>query len=378
MSEKPTNPAPQSGSNPKIETHLARLVEAWSKRNDPGADSREIDTQLAQLVKTWSMQQENWDDFARLLGEVLPQYVKLIWHEEVPYKRHFKAWQAAGVTILPNHYYSPVPDLNKATPAMLGAHYPLHGLHLDDREQLGLLGLLKKFKDEYNAFASRTTPRTDGKYFQGGPFARPDADAAYAMIRHLKPKRIIEIGSGFSTLAMAEACVLNEQEGFPVDFLSIDPYPSYVLNPIPPGLSRHLPVSVEDLPLETFSQLSENDVLFIDSTHVIRPGGDVEYEFFHVIPQIGAGCWVHVHDIFLPQQYPANWMMEEHIFWNEQQLLLAFLAYNGSYQPRLALAYLCEHHPQAVCETFASLPPPRPHAGSFWFQRTAGAPSPTP
>ena len=321
-------------------------------------------------IRAFALDENNWDTFAAVLSDVLPKYVQLNWYQDTPYKRHFKDWQKAGVTIIPNHYYSPVPDLNNLPPGALEAKFPLHGIDMRDDAELALLEALKGYAAEYDAFAKRTKPRTDGKWFLGGPFARPDADTAYAMVRHLKPKRIIEIGSGHSTLAMSEACLKNKAEGHPVEFISIDPYPSYVLAYNPKGMTRHITEPLESLPLELFENLGENDILFIDSTHIIRPGGDVEYEYFHLIPKIGKGCWVHVHDIFLPHPYPSNWIANEHIFWNEQHLLAAFLAFNPSFEVTLGLNYLCDKFPDEIRAAFKEMGD-TPRAGSFWFKRVA-------
>ena len=321
-------------------------------------------------VRAFALDERNWDAFATLLADVLPKYVQLNWYQDTPYKRHFKNWQKAGVSIIPNHYYSPIPDLNNLPPGALDARFPLHGIDMRDDAQLALLQSLKAYAKEYDDFAKRTKPKTDGRWFQGGPFARPDADTAYAMVRHLKPKRIIEIGSGFSTLAMSEACLKNKAEGAPVEFISIDPYPSYILDFKPKGLTRHIPEPLESLPLSLFESLGENDILFIDSTHIIRPGGDVEYEYFHLIPKIGKGTWVHVHDIFLPNPYPSNWIAQEHIFWNEQHLLAAFLAFNQSFEVTLGLNYVCDKFPDVIRDTFKAMNDP-PRAGSFWFRRVA-------
>lgn len=303
-----------------------------------------------------------------MLRQVLPRYVRYAWGVDVPYKRWFEAWQAAGVTVLPNHYYSPVPDLSATPQAVLEQPLPLHGIDMDPQGQLALLDELAGWRSEYEAFAGRDAPRTDGLWHPCGRFARPDADCAYAIVRKLKPRRIVEIGSGFSTLAMSEACLRNKAEGRPVEFLSIDPYPSYVLATKPKGLTRHVAEPAERLGLELVADLSENDILFIDSTHIIRPGGDVEFEYFHLLPKLKPGVWVHVHDIFLPAAYPTDWLKREHVFWNEQQLLAAFLAYNDSFKTRLALAWLAANHRPKVEEVFPDLPAGW-FPGSFWMQR---------
>lgn len=321
-------------------------------------------------VRSWARDPANFDEFAALMGEVLPQHVYLDWTDDAAYKRHFAAWQKAGFTVLPNHYYSPVPDLNTLSYQTQAARYPLHGIDLNETAHRDLLRSFLPFVDEIRRFSARRQPTTDGLWFAGGAFGLLDAQAAYAMVRSQKPKRIIEIGTGFSTLAMAEACARNGAEGYPVDFTTIDPYPSFAVDLNPAGLTRNLTTPVERLPLETFDALEAGDILFIDSTHVIRPGGDVEFEYFHILPRLKSGVWIHVHDIFFPLPYPPEWARDRHIFWNEQQLLMAFLAFNQSFQARLALSAACDQWIDAISEAFPGTT--RTHGpGSFWMQRVS-------
>lgn len=312
----------------------------------------------------------NFDAFADLMAEVLAPHVYLTWDHDAAYKRHFKRWQKAGFTVLPNHYYSPVPDLNELTDAQLTARYPMHGVALDEGEHRALLNAFKSVEAETTAFRSRNTPTTDGRWYSGGAFGLLDAQVAYAMVRTQKPRRIIEIGTGFSTLAMAEACERNAAEGRPVEFTTVDPYPSFAIDLNPKGLTRNLTVPVETVPIEQFEALESGDILFIDSTHIIRPGGDVEYEYFHILPKLKPGVWIHVHDIFFPLPYPPEWARDRHIFWNEQQLLNAFLAYNHSFRSKMALSAACDRWIDAVKDAFPGTGD-RPGPGSFWMQRIA-------
>jgi len=311
---------------------------------------------------------DDFDSFADALTEILPQFVKLKWYQDVPYKSWLPKWQKAGFTILPNHYYSPIPDLNNLTTEILKKPLPLYGVDLSIENQLILIKKLGKYKSEYNEFAFRDAPRKDGKYFLGGPFPPVDAMVAYAMVRHVKPKRIIEIGSGHSTLAMLEACHMNRQEGLPVEFLSIDPYENPVKKFGATGLSKFHEVKVQDLPIGFFESLQENDILFIDSSHVLRPGNDVEYEYFSILPSLNNGVHIHVHDVFLPKPYPSNWLTKEHIFWNEQYILAAFLAYNSEFVTTFSVSHLCNEYQtemkSIIPDAVESL-----SGGSYWLKR---------
>src|SRR5690606_37391725 len=134
---------------------------------------------------------------------------------------------------------------NQLTDAQLTARYPLHGVPMDEGEHRALFRSFKQYAEETGAFRTRNQPTQDGRWFSGGAFGLLDAQVAYAMVRSQKPRRIIEIGTGFSTLAMAEACERNAAEGAPVEFTTIDPYPSFAVDLKPEGLTKNLTKPVE-------------------------------------------------------------------------------------------------------------------------------------
>ena len=142
------------------------------------------------------------------------------------------------------------------------------------------------------------------------------------MIRHLKPKRIIEIGSGFSTLVAVEAIQKNKSEGYPTTLTCIEPFEFSWLEELPDV--KVIRERVENIPIDYFSALEAGDILFIDSSHIIRPGNDVLFEYLHILQALQKGVMVHIHDIFSPKHYPRAWMVEQQLFWNEQYLLEAF------------------------------------------------------
>lgn len=322
--------------------------------------------EFKQRIVDYALNPVNFDDFSDILSKVLPSYTKLNWGHDAPYKKHFNVWQAAGFTLLPNHYYSPIPDLNQTSDEKLQKLLPLECMDMNISGQLQLIKHLSDYKSEYMSFIDRG-PDYDGFRF-GVSFGRVDAEFLYAMVRHLKPKNFIEIGSGMSTLIIAEACVKNESEGFHCNFHSIDPYPSSVLNKPINGVTQLHKSMLEDIPLSFFEQLGDGDILFIDSSHVIRPGSDVEYEYFHLLPKISKGVYIHIHDIFLPEQYPLNWVKNEKIFWNEQYILAMFMFFNNSFQVSLANSFLCSNY---SVELNLAIPDPaeKSGAGSFWIKR---------
>jgi len=112
------------------------------------------------------------------------------------------------------------------------------------------------------------------------------------------------------------------------------------------------------------------DILFIDSSHVLKVGGDVQYEYLEILPRLKRGVVVHVHDIFLPGEYPNEWVREEHVFWNEQYLLQAFLSFNDSFEVLWAGSFMHRKHPEKLAECFPGYHPASCHPGSFWMRKT--------
>jgi len=185
---------------------------------------------------------------------------------------------------------------------------------------------------------------------------------------------MIEIGSGMTTLLAAEAIRRNEAEGQPCSFTAIEPYPPTFLRRGVPGLADLLEVKVEDVPLDRFTSLEANDILFIDSSHVIKIGGDVLYEYLEILPRLKPGVIVHCHDIFLPAEYPKKWLVENRWFWTEQYLLQAFLAFNSAFHVLLAASLLHLKHSHELKAAFTSYDPASVWPASFWIRRNPPTP----
>jgi len=198
------------------------------------------------------------------------------------------------------------------------------------------------------------------------------------MIRHLKPRRVLEIGSGYSTLVTAAASVRNRQQGKASEVTAVDPEPRLPLWPPPDGLDRVLPTAAEQLPLERFLELGRGDVLFVDSSHTVKLGSDVNFLVLEVLPRLRPGVVVHFHDIFLPYEYPRAWY-ERGTYLAEHYLLHAFLIGNAAYEIVFAAHAVVRAHRERVCELIPSLRSRRDHhPAAFWIARTtASAPSDT-
>jgi hypothetical protein len=243
------------------------------------------------------------------------------------------------------------------------------GIAMNEQHQLELLHQFQlAFQGEYDQF-QRRSPNSQRFHFGQTSFRAVDAEILYCMIRQFKPKRMIETGCGISTLLAAEAIRKNETEGHPCRLTAIDPYPEPFLRLGVPCLTELLESKVESVPFERFLSLEENDILFIDSSHVARIGGDVNYLYLEVIPRLKPGVIVHCHDIFLPAEYPKDWTLKKRWFWTEQYLLHAFLAFNSEFEVLMANSYLHTNYSESLHKAFASYRKDDCLPGSFWFRR---------
>jgi hypothetical protein len=136
-----------------------------------------------------------------------------------------------------------------------------------------------------------------------------------------------------------------------------------------PGLSRLIEKKVQDVPISEFTRLHENDILFIDSSHVITIGGDVQYEYLEIIPRLEKGVLIHVHDVFFPAEYPKEWVMEKLRFWNEQYILQAFLAFNESFKILFAGSFMHLNYPEKLEKVFAAYNHNVDWPHSLWMRR---------
>ncbi|HEU0023028.1 MAG TPA: class I SAM-dependent methyltransferase, partial [Thermoleophilaceae bacterium] len=198
-------------------------------------------------------------------------------------------------------------------------------------------------------------------------FGRGDAWALQAMLRHLRPARVIEVGCGWSSLVTARVsreCLSGE-----LDFTCIEPYPPDFLTAGVEGISLLIPTPVQEVPLERFGVLQDGDVLFIDTAHVVKTGGDVQFLYHEVVPRLRPGVVVHIHDIFLPWDYPEDWVLVGR-GWNEQYLVQSFLAFNDSFEVLLAMGWLSRAHPELLTERIPDFDRQRDGGGSLWLRRT--------
>jgi predicted O-methyltransferase YrrM len=196
-----------------------------------------------------------------------------------------------------------------------------------------------------------------------------DAVIHYGLLRDAKPRRVVEVGCGWSSLLMAEALARNEEEGAPpASVVQIEPYPRReLLRALPSDWALHQSI-LQRAPLEVFDELDEGDVCFYDGSHVARVASDVVWFFFEVVPRLRPGVLIHVHDVFWPADYPDQWVFERAQTWNEQYLLQAFLMYNDRFAPLLCVSALMDAFRAEVTGMLEGLPAAR-GGGSVWLRR---------
>lgn len=246
----------------------------------------------------------------------------------------------------PGHFYSPLPDTRelawRSNTVWPDAPLVLPGVEWHAEEQVAFCDHVLA-KQERLLFALDEID--DRTYFtRNAQYPVLDAWVLEGMLRDARPRRMIEVGAGFSTRVTAR--VNRECFGSGMTFTCVEPYPIPGLADIP-GVSEVRVEPVQNTPLELFDELGENDVLFIDTSHVAKAGSDVVWIYQQILPRLRPGVIVHLHDIFLPAEYPRGWVLDGW-GWNEQYVVAAFLAFNDAFRVRLGVHYLLLHEPDAL------------------------------
>jgi hypothetical protein len=271
--------------------------------------------------------------------------------------------------IVTRDYYSPVPNLDILDEGIWERRANLDGV------DLRLEAAIELIEDELRPFIAefdvpRSGPAEPGTFFlQNENYESVDAELLYAILRARKPRRVLELGSGFSTLLIGEAARRNADDGVATEHLAYDPFPRpQILGENPPPPTRFEPLSATAVPLDAFRALEAGDVLFVDTTHTVKLGSDVNYIVLEVLPVLAPGVIVHFHDIFLPWEYPRVWFEKMQYYWAEQYLLQAFLAFNEAFEvliPARAVAHDHQERLAAVIDSFT----PEARPGAFWIVR---------
>lgn len=279
-------------------------------------------------------------------------------------KKTFRFWEKFGFYIIPAHFYEPIPHTKDliANESKIWKTSDLVGVNMNDKLQLTLCHKFKKYQKEFDKLNKLCK----------GKFENVDREILYCMVRYFKPAKIIEIGSGGSTYIFIAAISANREEGKDAEFIVVDPYPRKSLENI---LEKHgsyiVQEKCENLDKNFFLQLKSNDILFIDSTHVVKTGGEVNFLVLEVLPRLKRGVIIHFHDIFLPLEYPKEWVIKKHLFWTEQYLLHAFLIYNDCFEVLWGAQYMHLNYPEKLKFLFPYYNHEKESPKSFWIRKTA-------
>lgn len=271
----------------------------------------------------------------------------------------------------PGHFYSPIPDIDYIQKhrenIFARDRTSCPGIELAIQEQIGLIRDLVPYYGQM-PFSEN---KQDGfrYYFNNAYFGHGSAIILYSLMRHFQPQSIVEVGSGFSSAAMLD---VNDRffDGT-IQFTFVEPYPERLLSLLTERdrARHHICVDIaQDVPKVVYTELKNNDILFIDSSHVAKIGSDVVFLLTEILPILPKGVIIHIHDIYWPFEYPEDWVLSG-TAWNEAYLVKAFLQFNESFEILLFNSYLAIHHQDLMKQC---LPLFLPDGGSsLWIRKTS-------
>jgi hypothetical protein len=265
----------------------------------------------------------------------------------------------------PGHYYSVLPSLDDREKFVASklTEDELLGININDEKQFELL---KRFREYYSQCPFQDKKGSLRYYYDNPSYPYMDGLTLYSMMLEFKPKKIIEIGSGFSSSLMLDMNELFFDEQ--IDFTFIEPFPELLFSLLKESDRRHkiLPVKIQEVDTDIFKALEANDILFIDSTHVSKLKSDVNKEIHEILPVLQKGVLVHFHDIPCQFEYPQDWI-KNGIAWNEAYLLRAFLEFNESFEIIFFSGYLHKNYGAWLKD---NMPLSQKNGGdNIWFRR---------
>lgn len=283
----------------------------------------------------------------------------------------FREAEKLGIHILKPDPFNPIPDTRYLKDDLWSKDSELSGVDFNEQQQIELLSLFQnQFKKEYEAFEKTHSAKPYIYHINNGMFESVDGEILYCMIRNFKPKRILEVGSPNAAFLCVQAISKNKEddEKYSCELVAIEPNSNEIMKAGFPGLSKLISEPIQNVPESEFTKLEENDIFFIDSNHVVRIGSDTTHEYLNIIPRLKKGVIIHVHDVFLPAEYP-KWVLGLRRFWNEQYLLQAFLAFNSSFKVLWAASFMHLKHSDMLEAAFSSYKKTQRWPGSFWMQK---------
>lgn len=309
---------------------------------------------------------------APLTGRLLMKQLRYIGLPDALYP----LFRQDGYYLLKEHFYRPFTNPDSLPPDYWARRSELAGIAIDadaclDRARRDLAPYFTEFRETYPI--EKPAENANGFWLINGSYMAVDAHLYYALIRHLRPSRIVEVGAGRSTIVAAEACRRNNV-AVPgsSQLICIEPYPTAIVTGGLAHLAELMQTRVEEVDLGFFELLETGDILFIDSSHALREAGDVQFLYCEVLPRLRPGVAVHVHDVSLPKPYPRVYF-DHGWFWNEQYLLQAYLTHNARAEVLWPGNFLMCHRPDEMNALFPEIAIMRQHFPSsepsaFWFR----------
>jgi len=288
-------------------------------------------------------------------------YVKGLYKQNAQFNKN--SYYPAG------HYYSPivsVEDIKKRQDEIWAKKDVdgINGIDLNIEEQLNLL---KELSFYYLGLPFKDQKEGNLRYFfENAMYSYTDGIILYSMIRHFKPKQIIEAGSGYTSALMLDTNELFFNNQIKLTF--IEPYPERLYSLITDNDKKNTTIieqNIQSVEIEEFKKLEKGDILFIDSSHIVKCGSDVNYILFEILPALNSGVLIHIHDIFYPFEYPKKWVFKGWN-WNEDYFLKSFLMYNDKFEIKIFSDYLHLFHNEA----FADMPlTSKMPGGNIWLEK---------
>ncbi len=273
--------------------------------------------------------------------------------------------RARGYDLVEQHFYSPLPDVERLPTGLWPDPLPTPGVDLRLESAVALLGQLTPLIEEFNP--PREPQPGGGFYLHNSMYESVDAETLYALVRLLQPKRVVELGSGASSHVISRA---RADAGRAVEHHIYDPYPFTASGMGPVESTTVRAVGAEMMTADDLAMLEAGDILFVDTTHTVKTGGDCSNIYLRLLPTIPVGVYVHVHDIFMPYEYPRRWVVDHRRAWAEQYLMQAFLAFNKAFEVLLPTHALARLRTEAVAAAVSSFSPNVAPA-AFWMRRCA-------
>jgi hypothetical protein len=270
-----------------------------------------------------------------------------------------------GFEIMLKTYYSPLPDLRHLPAETWSDAHPMPGVEFDLDAQAAFLEM--NLGEALTEFRPDPSVAPQYRYDEQNPsYPLPDARLLFAMIRRLRPRLIVELGSGQTSRVIAQACRRNAADGHETSYTAFDPYPTAIDQGLP-GLTDLMNVAAQAVPEQVFGALRSGDVLFVDTTHTVKLGSEVNRIVLDVLPLLAPGVFVHFHDISLPYEYPRYLIEDYALYWAEQYLLHAFLCMNPGFETLCAVHALCRARPEIARSI--GLAAAGETGGAFWIRR---------